>query len=390
MIICPKCQTKNKDGRKFCTNCKAKLIEENDPSASQVINEQKSFENCHLADYELSLVNNEIEAQTDIKAIYDKALKNLREVGVGISESDLALLFAALSSGRLVLFTDKNAESASANVLNRLFSASAAPYCELENAESLADMLLKFKRDGQLGLYFEDTLLFKEIYKASCLESPYIVSLGIYNPPCADFKGFLTRYRETPEALLKLPIQISNNIKMLPKKLSENPARFVSPKNLWFLMSKTDEGEQLSENCVLVGMSAYFTSDSAELVKPLGICYDDFAKAVRLCRLQYYLSEEIWKKLDMLEAQLSKMLYKFSFDNRSLRTMEVLSSVYLCLRENEEQALDIMLASCVMPQLLSRLDELSLDRAGLYSFVKGFFEGMELVKCREYAELLQA
>ena len=80
-----------------------------------------------------------------------------------------------------------------------------------------------------------------------------------------------------------------------------------------------------------------------------------FDRLARLCKdaeEEYYLTEENWQKIDTLVEQLSGV-YTFTLGNRVVMAMERFVGVYMATGATENEALDAVLSSILLPAVLT-------------------------------------
>lgn len=118
-----------------------------------------------------------------------------------------------------------------------------------------------------------------------------------------------------------------------------------------------------------------------------------FERLVRLCsdsEERYALSEENWKRIDDLAEKLSEV-GRFTLDNKLVTAMERFVGVYMAAGGSEQQALDGVLATLLLPAALTALSDVKKEDAPALSQLLDTCFGMEnLPACAEMLKKFSA
>ena len=160
------------------------------------------------------------------------------------------------------------------------------------------------------------------------------------------------------------------------------------PKNIWFMIIPTLFDEKAISLKLLD--CAVINDTDAKIVMPkdivtqnaIKISYNYLMDNLRDSSDQYYVKEELWKKVDQLEAYVNERV-PFTIDNRVFRQLERYSTMYLMGDGNEDEAIDCLLSS----KLLVKISKLVLNRKneddeGIFALCEKLFGLENLTKSK--------
>jgi hypothetical protein len=136
---------------------------------------------------------------------------------------------------------------------------------------------------------------------------------------------------------------------------------FVLPENLWIAVELAD-GESLlnvsetalkSLTLLNLDYSKCEASEERSAYKPVGYYQIDYF--VQQCRNKFQLKEELWKKVDALEAYTNGQS-AYSIGNKQWLQMEKYLSVLSLFEKEDYVALDIALSVNLLPEIMAALN----------------------------------
>ena len=270
--------------------------------------------------------------------------------GISITENTASTVLATLASTRLILANGKHGEELDAFVdciakylKARLFTE------EVTEAHSASDRLLRVSdEDGNA----RDTEVASAILSAA--EAPSDIHI-IYlkNIPTEKLSDFVTpylRYFSNPAAQVKLS----------PKGATES---YTLSSNIWFI-AELAEGADVTaipafvSECAVMLPVQYDTVEIGESDEiedsHLSITQADLEHLTENARNKLNVSEDVWKKIDAIEALVAKQT-QYAIENKFWLQTETYLSVLLISGEEEIVAIDRALSSVLLPALTSVL-----------------------------------
>lgn len=302
-------------------------------------------------------------ATTDCKQLYEGLCAALWQYDA----ADVRRLMAAMSCSRLLLCDTGVAESAETlGALYAAFGINAEAAVAPAEVASLADLLLV--KDEQSGKVTHSAFA-KAVYTAQY--SPKNIALagigGIKaEQVCAAFAP-MDHYFRLPEDGARIYLGQSADPVALPGV--EEGALSVGG-NLWIpcVLSESYvpgavQGE-LARYAVPVGLhksrSAAAPAEPAKAVLPSVAAW---TSAVSAAEQEYYLSEELWKSLDELESAMQEAC-GIKLSNRTLRMIEIYTSVYIATGGKPMDALDNAFVSLILPAYRDEIQVLAKRSEG--------------------------
>lgn len=290
-------------------------------------------------------------------------------------EDSVRRILSAMSASRMLLCSAGAMDSASIfDNLTRALAVRAEQYTcpELAEHESadLARVLLQ--HDEQTGTVTHTSFV-KALYTAGF--SPANVCLaGVGGVRAQDIDAVfspLSSYFRYPAGNVGLFIGTPDEQSVaLPAGIDEGMLT-LSP-NLWMLgvLPETDTapavGAAVGEYCATVYLrnsGKAFPPESAETAQAVTVSPDALERAVAAAEEEYYLPEEMWQVIDGIEQQVLEM-GGVRLSNRTLRTFERYTSVYMACGGKELDAFDNGFAAVIVPAYADQLKLLAKREQG--------------------------
>lgn len=152
------------------------------------------------------------------------------------------------------------------------------------------------------------------------------------------------------------------------------------PDNMWAVCFVNDFnfkrviGERAFSHCAFITMSPDVSGDIGQYDSESDdafLSFEGIASNVEEAEDDNYLSEESWKKIDKIVAEL-KLPSDCAFDNRFIRQTEIFASVQMATGKSEEDALDFIIAYKILPYVASCKDApKDLDRLEIVDRIVG-------------------
>lgn len=267
----------------------------------------------------------------------------LLEKGFDVSENECAKLLSAYSSSRFILTMIPEGD--------KIFSALAeyfgTPfYCEKIEDGTAGDLLYRADASGNRAA----TALVNAIAMAKENKEKAFTVLFTNVRASQLFDLFLPYFRYFSNPLRKCTVSV------------KAPAvSFVLPENLWIAVELAD-GESLlnvsetalkSLTLLNLDYSKCEASEERSAYKPVGYYQIDYF--VQQCRNKFQLKEELWKKVDALEAYTNGQS-AYSIGNKQWLQMEKYLSVLSLFEKEDYVALDIALSVNLLPEIMAALN----------------------------------
>lgn len=160
---------------------------------------------------------------------------------------------------------------------------------------------------------------------------------------------------------------------LLPCSIEEMKVKDIKelPKNIWFMVIPTSINVSIPKKLMEY---SFIIDTGAKIVTPkdvvrrnaLKTSYYYFTDIVRDYSDTFYISEEVWKKIDQIELYVNKQV-PFNIENRIFRQLERYTTMYMMCGGDEIEAIDTILAT----KLLILIAKLDLVKNGEY---EGFLD----------------
>lgn len=278
-------------------------------------------------------------------------------------EDSVRRVLSAMSCSRLLLCSAGAVDRAGVfDSLSRALGAEAEIY-DYKHGESCVDGLaqLLLQRDAETDTYTH-TAFAKALYAARFAPKTLCLA-GIKDMDGAQTERALAPlhpYFKLPEAAMEVYFGRPAE-QVLPEGVEGGVIK-LSP-NVWVLSILPEEslvpevGTVLRQDCAVIylrnsqNVAPLEDADGYARVLPSVSAWEN---AVSAAEQEYYLSEELWHVLDLLEEQMQQACGK-RFSNRTLRAFEKYTAVYLALGGKQQDALDNGLASVLIPAYAEQL-----------------------------------
>lgn len=287
------------------------------------------------------------------------------ERGVQISRRTAGMLFGVMGASRLVWIIDKRRD------LTQALLESLASYFGTELHLHTAGT----RWSSQAGLMVGRDPVTKEkkasgfltdLYAAHYRENSICISAVDNVDPqlISPYFGSLVEYAHHPER--------QTNV-FVPQILSGRQPRHIQkstmelPNNLWILLRVADEKtlSKLPEDSMVVDLSDLKDAEKKEVEannERAVLSYGRFKELMESAKMESYISEEYWKKIDALEEYMGRKL-KYILSNRTIQQIEAYAAV--CLKETVGvyEVLDAVVAYKMLPELADCEKELLTDES---------------------------
>ncbi len=319
----------------------------------------------------------EIKEKISLLECNEKLYKKINASGISISEEEVKTLLSALASAKVVLLNVNNQSIVRkfSEVLCDCFSAQLfidnyALATDANEEVSERDQMLNKKFGIESGVYtayymnkFIRPIFFEEF------ESEPSIKVQNYIEKVAEaseqiYLGRLN-YLEENEEYSKGQMFISDNLFVFA---------FVNNSTLSHLL-KEDWIQYAT--VVDLDLSEKETEDEQFNFEML---YEPFSQEVEEAQDTFYFNENSWAKLDKLEEYLTKTV-GFGLKNRFLRQIEKFASTYIALGASQEQAIDAVLSTKILPWLAGKKEMLVSETVGDFALAIDEFFGNELIPC---------
>ena len=304
--------------------------------------------------------------ETDVAALFGALSTHLWEY----SEDSVRRVLSAMSASRLLLCSAGAMDSA--GFFEHLAHALGVPAEQLVCKESeeqgeggVARVLLQ--RNAQTGESVHSAFT-KALYTARF--SPRNVCLagvsGIGAASVDDVFAPFCPYFSVPESQLSLYLgQPAAQNGKLPEGI--DGGRLVLPGNLWLLnvLPEHDRLPLLQGSAARYAASVYlqnsgkaFPPEGAESAQPVTVSVDAWERAVAAAEGEYYLSDELWGVIDLVEQRVIEAGGE-RLSNRTLRMFEKYTAVFLASGGKMTDAFDNGFAAVLLPAYGEQLHSLA-------------------------------
>ena len=267
--------------------------------------------------------------------------------GLKINSKMAVATISALSSSRLVFLHCKDQEKSTlfTQVISSFFESPYFIY-SVNNDYYTTDSLL-YARSSADG--FVETPVLNAINNA--IEDPHKVKVVYIKDILAEntstYLSKCLRYVHNPLKAYKISVD---------KKITG--ATCTIPSNVWFVVCLA-EGEIIADLPANVADSAAFINLNAEIVEPVesnvnlhAVSYHQFVDMSETCRGRKQINEGFWKKVDKFTEYVQTFNETFEITNRSWLQIEKYAGVSLTCGTEEEDVLDMVLATKIVPAAL--------------------------------------
>ncbi|MBQ8343956.1 MAG: glycoside hydrolase family 3 C-terminal domain-containing protein [Clostridia bacterium] len=266
----------------------------------------------------------------------------LKERGMEIAPVECAKLVSAFASSRLII----SGLSDTDELLSSVSEYFGTPYyCESLNNNAEGDLLYRMNDNGVRA----PTALVNAIALAKeNKEKIYTVV----------FKNVLAK--DIFELLLPYLRYFSNPLRKCKVTVKAPQVSVVLPENLWIAIelakgeSLTDVAQGVLKTATVLNV-AYTKCEISEeknVYKPLGYYQIDYL--TQQCRNKFSMKEELWKKIDGLEAYTNTH-DTYSIGNKQWLQMEKYLSVLSVIEKEDYVALDIAMSYNLLPEIMAVL-----------------------------------
>lgn len=332
-----------------------------------------------------SKAENESERLISLEALVEDMVGFAASKGVYLTEQTVRSMVAAVAADRLIIAEDKNGTAASIGfyIMAEYFGGTLNPM-QVPDECSAAAELARGRKNAE-------TVFLRDVYTA-CLDSRAIRFAFLSQVVPSAAKGYLSEYVNAIAHRNKEMYATVERVRSGVKLKHLEQGKVTVAKNLKLVVSPVSghDSSVIAKEKVILDMSDVSSCPKTEYTRKLKTATAwQFSETVRIMRESKYLSEDTWKKIDKLFEYLGEKL-GCSFDNRDIRIMETYSSAYLAAGGSATEALDSMLAACVMRALYEQKVVPEVDENGdaLVQVIEGLFDVGTLPICVDLARRL--
>lgn len=300
--------------------------------------------------------------------------------GLEMETAQIRMVFTAMQTSRLVVVDPTNLSDAKFSRFMAVLGEFFGDATEVQHlpAKTPNDEYWNWNKALLLADNGSASALLKKTYQARIRENEVTVA-ALDRVPASEMEAVFAKYLkffETPAAPYPVYMFLTSARTALPLFQGVD---LVLPQNLWYFVMR-DSADTAAIPATVARVAAILPLEikraeertPAETEARALPAFKSFEMCCDRVLDEYFLSLELWKKIDLLEAFLKKEV-GFSIGNKLARRMETFSSVYLACGATPAETLDFMLASLMLPALNKE------QRAVLYEDAHSFANEMETV-----------
>lgn len=329
--------------------------------------------------------DNNSERTVSLETLVDDLIGFAASKGVALTAQTVRSMIAAVAADKLIIAEDKNGSSAPVAfyVMAEYFGGSLSPLKVPSGCATAAELAR-----GKKGA---ETCFLTDVYSA-CLDHNTLRFAFLSQVEPAEAKEYLSEYVNAISHRNKEMYATVESVRSGVKLLHLEQGKVTVAKNLKLVVSPIidrDSSVIANERIILDLSDVSSCSESVYERKLNKVSAWQFSETVRIMRESKYLSEDTWKKIDRLLEYLTAKL-GYSFDNRYVRMMEVYSSAYMAAGGDAREALDSMLAACVMRAVCEQriVPSVEEDEEDIAQLIEGLFGAESVPVCIDLARSL--
>ena len=318
------------------TSIEELFVEEfdNEPEVAETVVEEKAY---------VDDTSRYIDLNYTLKEAAEDLAKFMQTQGIQLSAAEAIRLMSAMAASRLAVIDLKGMDR------ERFYAALAtyfdSPACIDTVRKEYLDTHMMFRTGEDGG--FEKTDLVKLVESAK--EKVNSIHLAI-------LRG--VRAGDLVELFMPYTKYINNPLRE-NRIIVKNPtATFTLPSNLWFMVELA-EGEQFDATqasilkvATCLQMNVAEVEKTAEAANPIGLGYYQFDHLVQQQRNRFVMDEDLWKKIDALEAYTAGYA-TFHIGNKQWLQMEKYLSLLIAAESDMAAALDRALCVNLLPVVMA-------------------------------------
>lgn len=318
-------------------------------------------------------LDNEIGMDT----VASQMLTFMREKGIEVSSNETASIIAAFASSRLIFAnSDYHGEA-----LNRYFEVLGEYFGAPIFVEEITDRHLP-----------ENGLLFVNDYREVDRTTNVMAAIDHACEFRRDIHIIVLNKVNTDQlADLLLPYvrYFNNPMRECKVSVKSTGAEYMLPQNLWFVVDLENGSKlenipsYLTEIATVLNLS-YFERKASDTVSEYQkIGYYEFNHLAGLSKNKFEIGEDVWKKIDGLEAYAAKHA-GYHIGNKLALQIEKYFSVYNDCSGEDGKSLDNVFAAKLLPTLMSVLkDKVADDEKSLFETLEQLFGEEMTASCLE-------
>ena len=289
------------------------------------------------------------------------------ERGISLQKEQARLILSSMASSKILLINSDNLELVNkfVPIISEFFSnkVESVPY-----SESLKETNLFYYKDENDHYYKS------EIYKGIkyAYNNHHAISLvSVHNVNLDQVNEMMDEHIDNVKGIET--VTVSSNL-----KVNNNIEQIELPKNVWYFIFLNENSninlmsQKLALNSILINLSLKECKESSIQTEVNSLNNYQFEKIINDSKLLYNVSENQFKKFDLLEEYVSKKV-KFSIGNKLNVAMERFFTIYLNLEGEELDAIDLVLKGKLIPLINKKLENVSLDDETLLERLEKIF-----------------
>lgn len=289
------------------------------------------------------------------------------ERGIDLSKEQARLILSSMASSKILLINSENKELIEkfVPVISEFFSNRVE---SVKYSDSLKDTNLFYYLDEE-GHYYQ-TEVYKGI-KFANMNSHAISLVSIHDVSLDKVNELLDEHIDNVKGIEE--VTVSSNL-----KINNNIEEIVLPKNLWYFVFLNENSninlinEKLALNSIYINLTLRECKEINLKTEVSTLNNYQFEKIINDSKLLYNISENHFKKIDLLEEFVAKKV-KFNIGNKLNVSIERFFTIYLNLEGKELEAIDLVLKGRLIPLINKKLENVSLNDETLLERLEKIF-----------------
>ncbi len=275
--------------------------------------------------------------KVDFEKLCDRLIRYAHSFGIIVDPKSIRLLLAAMASSQLIVVSSpaKDLVVPFLDIVGKFFGDESFIF---DTSLGSDEHSILWNLNEATGIY-EQTDVSKVITKA------FAIKKTMHTCTLTNVKYDLFK-----ESFSKVIAWANNPASTVKIKINENQIYSLG-KNLWFFICSDEQLPLDIAKCVMnISLSLRETTDVIEFNSQTGITYPDFVLNLSAAKELYYISEENWKRIDEFYDCINEH-EKFVLGNKQVLQMEAFTSCYMSCNALEDEALDMVFVSKLVPML---------------------------------------
>lgn len=275
--------------------------------------------------------------KVDFERLCDRLARYSNSLGIIVDPKSIRLLLGAMASSQLIVVSSpaKDLVVPFLNIVGKFFGDEAFSF---DTSLGTDEHSILWSLNKESGIY-EQTDVSKVITKA------FAIKKTMHTATLTNVK-----YDSFKESFSKIIAWANNPSSTVKIKINDNQIYSLG-KNLWFFITSDEQMPlDIAKCAVSISLSLRETTDVIEFNSQTGITYPDFVLNLSAAKDLYYISEENWKRIDEFYEYINES-EKFVLGNKQVLQMEAFTSCYMACNALEDEALDMVFVSKLVPML---------------------------------------